>query len=1435
VKKVEEPGLASLGSVPSTKVVRNMDWGVSAGVLKAWRKHLAEKHEGGRVEPNQETLITAEGSSEGEKEVVGTVHETARVKSMETLTPGSGKTHRADEPISPSRGPSCSVSEERASIARTEAFLLHTKPKPLNGFCVGLCELYAGSSAVATALVLLGFRLTSLRAVEFSARQRSIGIHNLGLLHERYPDRVSLEVVRSMHLVHAAQDVRDLRACDLLSFDLITAGFPCTDMSRANKHRTGFKGTRSGQYYQLEVLLKRVVKLNPYVTVLLENVDFSDTFPIDYARVNAAWGPGVRRDSADNSWQHRSRVWWAYGMTVLPSVPKLGLKLVDCLEPEHTPIIAQYTDKSPFSCYNVKGVPQSRFVTQLTRCDTYNVRSGDALVYNSETNQRVRPNTQELARMAGWPEGMVGGIIDDLESPEHGNPITPTDKVFCLGNSQDLNEVRDILVDWRPRVRPNTNLNPMDDEGELVQSRQEILHPTEKPGTLQVAESMEAAKGGQEQGQMHGEGSRSQGGTKHSGSENIHVGQFDTPNTFSALNDFVDSVDWDAPSGKDEASFETPSCFQGAQGEMLRRCAAEIKKWFPRKGFSTHPPVSPKACLTAADWKHFLALKMPYVMHIPVPKMMSWKCKAEWNAVSLKRLRFHGSKEHYLVLRDEDNQRRVLVLHVPPRGMTEAQQQAHAERQATFHDNAQGVLEKGIRIKLNNWRHLDISDVQMTRLESGQELLLQYTPVQCEKKNYESSWEWSGMTRTELLRYRERGWIEGPLHYKPWLVMPLGAVFIPEKNKYRLVLDATASGLNPAMVKLWCRYDMVDDVLPQLKPDDWLSKLDFGDAFFHWAVRQPDCDLQGLRCPDTGEYYRFRFSYFGGSQAPAVQQNWTATIKALVNVHGLKYCEDGVMTDYDSFSMVGGFVDDCMCRHDSTLTKTQADSQFESVVKFLTEDLGIEVKRSKDVLPTVTADYTGVVIDTARQVAYIDEARRDKYRAKITDFLNQHKAGDKVNRRELSSIIGRLQWAAQVMPGSQLRLTRAYWCRDLLVDKGLSEKTTKQQWGKHVEVLLTDEAVEDLTWWADTLSSENATQLYLSRHPLSSGFWKGLVDEDDIFLDKHSITKEGINVFTTDASGYGGGGWWKHHRVHKVYTKSDGPLFRSSNWREMDMVKCSVERWGELWRGQRVLVRCDNGVTVSSINKGRVKVTTLYPLFRELQAVCRRYDIHLAARHIPGIANGLADRISRWKPSRDESDWQLKPELVDKYAKMTRPFDVDACADPLGKNAHCERYWSSVDDCLDQDWSHLHTWCNPAFDRISEILDHFKACFLRSPYDTSAVFCLPVWFTQKYWRKLAGFKLLELHPGGSNIYTSPNYWEQSDNEAYPANRVARGATKWPTCIAYHPSASAPFVSDRHRGRKSRHGACATGSGQGFDTRSLPVLFGDPARDALLLC
>ena len=44
-------------------------------------------------------------------------------------------------------------------------------------------------------------------------------------------------------------------------------------------------------------------------------------------------------------------------------------------------------------------------------------------------------------------------------------------------------------------------------------------------------------------------------------------------------------------------------------------------------------------------------------------------------------------------------------------------------------------------------------------------------------------------------------------------------------------------------------------------------------------------------------------------------------------------------------------------------------------------------------------------------------------------------------------------------------------------------------------------------------------------------------------------------------------------------------------------------------------------------------------------ATARHMGVDLAATHIPGVINGLADRLSRHRRLVDTDDWKLRTEL----------------------------------------------------------------------------------------------------------------------------------------------------------------------------------------------
>ena len=128
--------------------------------------------------------------------------------------------------------------------------------------------------------------------------------------------------------------------------------------------------------------------------------------------------------------------------------------------------------------------------------------------------------------------------------------------------------------------------------------------------------------------------------------------------------------------------------------------------------------------------------------------------------------------------------------------------------------------------------------------------------------NYGSYVEHKEKGAEGLLRLRKRGVREGPLHYRPWVVNPMGGVWQPEKEKWRTIFDLTASGVNDCLLLLECKYDTLDVMLPEQTTDAWQFGWDLKDAFFNtgrwaeptritWACRtrrRVSSTGTGLRC-----------------------------------------------------------------------------------------------------------------------------------------------------------------------------------------------------------------------------------------------------------------------------------------------------------------------------------------------------------------------------------------------------------------------------------------------------------------------------------------------------------------------------------------------------------------------------------------------------------
>ena len=115
----------------------------------------------------------------------------------------------------------------------------------------------------------------------------------------------------------------------------------------------------------------------------------------------------------------------------------------------------------------------------------------------------------------------------------------------------------------------------------------------------------------------------------------------------------------------------------------------------------------------------------------------------------------------------------------------------------------------------------------------------------------------------------------------------------------------------------------------------------------------------------------------------------------------------------------------------------------------------------------------------------------------------------------------------------------------------------------------------------------------------------------------------------------------------------------------------------------------------------------------------------MAACHIRGGENGLADRISRYVWDFDSADWMMVEKVFNEAERRSgRTLTLDGAADLLGSNSHLPRFCSKVESYFRRNLTGEALIANPDYKLIAEYLAYFLHFWRKSPHNTSGVFML---------------------------------------------------------------------------------------------------------------
>ena len=450
--------------------------------------------------------------------------------------------------------------------------------------------------------------------------------------------------------------------------------------------------------------------------------------------------------------------------------------------------------------------------------------------------------------------------------------------------------------------------------------------------------------------------------------------------------------------------------------------------------------------------------------------------------------------------------------------------------------------------------------------------------------NLKSADEHPNVVDMELTKECNKGHIAGPYNDPPFPDLHCSGLGVVAKKNggWRMIMHLSAPpgrSINDFIPKddFTLSYTSVDDavsLVKQLGPQSIMAKIDLKSAFRMCPVRKEDWHLLGMRWRD--KYYIDKRLPFGLRSGPYIFNTFASTIEwILKNNYNMEYIIH-YLDDY----FIAGPPDLPTCR--------QAVNTMLTVCK----ELGVPFAMEKLEGPAASITFLGIMINTANMTLSLPPEKL----AELLEELERWRGQKKCTKRQLPSLIGRLSFAAKVIPAGRL------FFRRLIV---LS--TTAKQLHHHIS--LNQQAKADIAWWLKILPTWNGRASMLE---------PGWVKAPDLELFTDASGEIGYGAYFRGA--WFSGTW----EDRKSFAKG-----KSIEWKELYAIMLAAATWSDKWAGLRIKFHCDNLSVVHMWANKSSKRSDIMSLMRTLFYIAASGNFHVSVVHNPGVNNCLADALSR--------------------------------------------------------------------------------------------------------------------------------------------------------------------------------------------------------------
>jgi hypothetical protein len=272
---------------------------------------------------------------------------------------------------------------------------------------------------------------------------------------------------------------------------------------------------------------------------------------------------------------------------------------------------------------------------------------------------------------------------------------------------------------------------------------------------------------------------------------------------------------------------------------------------------------------------------------------------------------------------------------------------------------------------------------------------------------------------------------------------------------------------------------------------------------------------------------------------------------------------------------------------------------FRAAVERLCARLGIPMAADKTEGPVQALTFLGIYLDTVSMRASIPNEKLVEIQELIATWMGKSSA----SIRELQSLTGLLNFAAQVVPAGRFYLRRIIDHTTHLGTLTSSGKTQCQ---------LTPAVMADVAWWGEFLPRWNGVSLLLDAEWTDAALIELYTDA----CDKGQGARWGDQWFESR---------WTPQQLAAAFVKSR----ISMPFLELHALVQAAATWGPQWERKKITFRSDCMPVVEAINKHSSKKPAMMHLLRQFSTIAATHHFDFRCIHVPGVRNVVADILSR--------------------------------------------------------------------------------------------------------------------------------------------------------------------------------------------------------------